>query len=199
MSIDKKRSREILVEVRTIIVELRKLAKDGKRARLHRDKLLREKKNPDPMEYTDLPTNNYEITKKQYDEEWEKTKSIKKLFSKEPVYTESQQEMLRVMRERDIANAKRNAVERPKAEKRYEMYKRVRAAEIDDEAAKEERIMYECAAKVDKLFNKLEKYDVLEERFRDEKLIDIMIGYLDAGRASDIFEAMALCEKEYEW
>ena len=199
MSIDKKRSREILVEVRTIIVELRKLAKDGKRARLHRDKLLREKKNPDPMEYTDLPTNNYVITKKQYDEEWEKTKSIKKLFSKEPVYTESQQEMLRVMRERDIANAKRNAVERPKAEKRYEMYKRVRAAEIDDEAAKEERIMYECAAKVDKLFDKLEKYDVLEERFRDEKLIDIMIGYLDAGRASDIFDAMALCEKEYEW
>lgn len=199
MSIDKKRSREILVEVRTIIVELRKLAKDGKRARLHRDKLLREKKNPDPMEYTDLPTNNYEITKKQYDEEWEKTKSIKKLFSKEPVYTESQQEMLRVMRERDIANAKRNAVERPKAEKRYEMYKRVRAAEIDDEAAQEERIMYECAAKVDKLFDKLEKFDVLEERFRDEKLIDIMIGYLDAGRASDIFEAMAICEKEYEW
>ncbi len=199
MSIDKKRSREILVEVRTIIVELRKLAKDGKRARLHRDKLLREKKNPDPMEYTDLPTNNYVITKKQYDEEWEKTKSIKKLFSKEPVYTESQQEMLRVMRERDIANAKRNAVERPKAEKRYEMYKRVRAAEIDDEAAQEERIMYECAAKVDKLFDKLEKYDVLEERFRDEKLIDIMIGYLDAGRASDIFDAMALCEKEYEW
>ena len=63
------------------------------------------------------------------------TKSIKKLFSKEPVYTESQQEMLRIMRERDAANAKRNAIERPKAEERYEIYKRVRAAEIDEEAA----------------------------------------------------------------